>query len=101
MHSGSVGKGDKWLMKHLDAYAQWAQSNNSLLIVTFDEGSRGSNQIPTIFDGRMVMAGRYPEPINHFNVLRTIEDMFDLPAAGASATATPIADVWTPQSVLS
>jgi len=49
----------------------------------------------------MVMAGRYPEPINHFNVLRTIEDMFDLPAAGASATATPIADVWTPQSVLS
>src|SRR5205085_624156 len=33
-------------------------------------------------------------PINHFNVLRTIEDMVGLPAAGASADAVPITSIW-------
>ena len=40
------------------------------------------------------MPGSYGETINHFNVLRTIEDMYGLPPAGASATATPITDIW-------
>jgi hypothetical protein len=43
----------------------------------------------------MVNTGQYAEPINHFNVLRTIEDMYGLPYAGASATAAPITDIWT------
>jgi titin len=43
----------------------------------------------------MVKPGSYPETINHYNVLRTIEDMYGLPHIGNSATATPILDCWT------
>ena len=95
MHDGSVAKGDTWLKSNLDGYVQWAQSHNSLLIVTFDEDDfLGNNQIATIFVGPMVQAGQYGETIDHFDVLRTVEDMYGLPYAGASAQATTITDVW-------
>ena len=48
--------------------------HNSLLIVTWDEDDRkAGNHIATIFVGPMVRPGRYPETINHFNVLRTLD----------------------------
>ena len=95
MHDGSIAMGDTWLKANLDSYVQWAQTHNSLLIVTFDEDdSSESNQVLTLFAGPMVVPGSYSESINHFSVLRTVEDMYGLPYAGASATATPITDVW-------
>ena len=51
MHSGSIADADQWLKDNLAGYAQWAQSHNSLLIVTWDEGS-GDNHIATIFSGQ-------------------------------------------------
>jgi hypothetical protein len=95
MHDGSITTGDTWLKNNLVAYQQWAQMHNSLLIVTWDEddGSSG-NRIATIFSGPMVVAGNYSETINHYNVLRTIEDMFGTAHAGAAATATSITDIW-------
>ena len=95
MHDCSIATGDTWAKNNLDAYAQWAKANNSLLIVTFDEDdSSASNQIPTFFYGANVKTGSYSEHINHFNVLRTMEDAYSTGYAGASATATPITDVW-------
>ena len=96
MHDGTIAQGDTWLHTNLDAYAQWAKTHNSLLIVTWDEDdSSMSNQIPTVFYGANVKQGSYSETINHYNVLRTIEDMYGLPYAGAAASATPITDVFT------
>jgi hypothetical protein len=96
MHDGTIEEADAWLEEHLDAYRQWAMTHNSLLIVTWDEDDHKSeNQIPTLFVGSMVQPGRYPETIDHFDVLRTIEDMFGLSPIGGSADATPITDVWT------
>jgi len=95
MHNGTIQQGDSWLQNHLLAYATWARNNNSLLIVTFDEDQgTTTNHIATIFVGPMVKPGKYSEKINHFNVLRTIEDMYGLPHLGKSAGATPITDVW-------
>jgi len=41
MHSGtvedSIPVGDAWLQQNLDAYYQWAETHNILLIITFDE----------------------------------------------------------------
>ncbi|MDB5335079.1 MAG: hypothetical protein JWN70_698 [Planctomycetaceae bacterium] len=100
MHDGSVQQGDAWLHTHLDAYVQWAQTHNSLLVVTWDEDDfTRVNHIPTLFVGPMVVPGRYSETIDHFDVLRTLEDAYDLPYAGASAEATPITDIWTPASI--
>jgi len=95
MHDGTVAQGDTWLQDNLSEYASWAMSNNSLLIVTWDEDDDSSNnQIPTIFVGQMVKAGQYSETINHYNILRTIEQMYRLPRLGKAATAKPITDVW-------
>jgi len=96
MHDCSISTGDTWLQTNLGGYAQWAKTHNSLLIVTFDEndGTAG-NHITTLFYGESVRTGSYSEHIDHYNVLRTIEDMYGLPYAGNAATATPITDVWT------
>jgi len=95
MHDGTIQQGDTWLQTSLSAYVNWAQTNNSLLIVTWDEddGSE-NNQVPTIFVGESVNPGRYSEKINHYNLLRTIEDMYGLPHLGKAARAKPITDVW-------
>ncbi|GER86096.1 hypothetical protein KDW_02580 [Dictyobacter vulcani] len=95
MHDGTIQQGDTWLKNNLNSYAQWAKTNNSLLIVTWDEDdSSQSNQIPTLFVGPMVKTGQYAEQINHYNVLRTMEDMYGLPAADNSASASAITDCW-------
>jgi hypothetical protein len=95
MHDGTVQQGDTWLRNNMDAYAQWAKTHNSLLVVTWDEDDNSANnQIPTIITGAGVTAGSYSETINHYNVLRTLEDAYGLPRAGASASATPITDIF-------
>ena len=95
MHDCSVGTGDTWLKKNLDAYAQWAKTHNSLLITTFDEDSNTSvNQIFTTFTGANVKVGSYSESINHYTVLRTIEAAYGLPGIGNAASKSPILDVW-------
>jgi hypothetical protein len=95
MHDGSVNTGDAWLKANIDAYAKWAISHNSLLIVTFDEDdySSSSNLVPTIFVGAGIVPGTYREPINHYNVLATIGSIYGLPALNP---ATPIVDAFSP-----
>jgi phospholipase C len=96
MHDGTIQQGDTWLKNNMDAYAQWAKQQNSLLIVTWDEDdSSQNNQIPTIFVGQSVKVGTYSETINHYNVLRTLEDMYGLATLGNSATVSAISDCWS------
>ncbi len=100
MHYCSRDTGDSWIRNNLGGYAQWARGHNSLLIVTWDEdgsilGLFGDhNKIPTIFYGAHVRPGTYSEHTTHYGILRTIEAMYGLPHAGASASAAPITDVW-------
>ncbi len=99
MHDGTVAQGDVWLQNNLSAYATWCQSHNSLLIVTWDEDdSSGTNLIPTIFYGSMVTPGHYGEVINHYSVLRTLEEMFGLGHDANTVSATPIRDIWAAQT---
>jgi phosphatidylinositol-3-phosphatase len=95
MHDGTIQQGDTWLQTNLMAYVTWAQSNNSLLIIQFDEDDgTENNQIATIFVGGMVKPGKYSEKINHYNILRTIEQMYKVPHLANAAKAKPIKDVW-------
>jgi acid phosphatase len=95
MHDCPVATGDAWLRAHLSGYAAWARLHNSLLIITWDEDDgSAANQIPTIMTGQRVKPGRYATPINHYSVLRTIEDAYRLPHDGAAAAAQPIAGIW-------
>ncbi len=95
MHNCSVSTGDTWLKNHIDTYAQWAKTHNSLLVLTFDEDdSSHSNQIPTIFYGQHVATGGFAERITHYSVLRTIEDAYGLACVAGSCNASAITDVW-------
>jgi len=91
----AITNGDTWLQQNLDAYIQWAKTHNSLFILTFDEDFYLSSQhILSLFIGENVIAGDYSETINHYNMLRTLQDMYGLPYTGNSATANPITDCW-------
>jgi phosphatidylinositol-3-phosphatase len=94
--SAAVMQGDSWLKSHMDTYVQWARTHNSLLIVTWDEDDgSGDNQIPTIFVGPMVKRGSYGLRIDHYNVLSTIAEIYNLPPPGKAAGIVPITGVWT------
>ncbi|GEM_PF-658936 len=102
MHDGTVAQSDTWIKTYLDGYVQWAKTHNSLFILTFDEDENkgGPNRVPTFFLGPMVKKGSYSSIINHYNVLRTLEDMYGLTHSGEAATANPITEVWrTPTAV--
>jgi hypothetical protein len=96
MHSASIAAGDSWLQAHMNGYVQWAQTHNSLLILTWDsDNTKSGNHIATLFVGANIVPGQYSETINHYNVLRTIEQAYGLPYAGQSASAAPITDVFS------
>jgi acid phosphatase len=95
MHDCSIRTGDRWMKKHLGRYARWAPRHNSLLIVTFDENAGGTaHSIPTIIVGANVHRGVYPERLNHYKLLRTIEDIYGLPALGRAKAASPLSTIW-------
>ncbi len=101
MHDCPVSAGDAWAANTLGSYLEWAQTHNSLLVLTFDESetSTSGNPIPTIFAGPMVRPGEVTTRVDHYTMLRTIEDMYGLKALGASADAAPITGIWrTPTS---
>lgn len=97
MHDCSVATGDAWLRNELGAYAAWAKTHNSLLVVTFDEDDELSgNRIPTILYGEHVIPGSSSgATYNHYDVLRTLEDLAGLTThAGHAASASDITGVW-------
>jgi Phosphoesterase family/Putative Ig domain len=96
MHDGTIAAADTWLNTTMSAYATWAKTNHSLLIVTWDEDDyTENNQVPTIVVGQDVQVGHYDEAINHDNVLATLEAMYGLAPVGSSAGLSPISDIWT------
>lgn len=95
MHDGSVATADAWLASRLSGYAAWAKANNSLLIVTWDEDDDNErNRIPTILYGAHIRPGSYGQPITHYSVLATLQDIYRLPRTARTTDAAPIGGVW-------
>ena len=93
MHDGSRRQGDDWLRDNLNNYAIWAKTNNSLLIITWDEDDFAAvNQIPTVLYGAGLRDGATVGGTwTHHNMLRTIEDMYgSTNHAGSAAQVRPI-----------
>jgi hypothetical protein len=96
MHDCGVAAGDAWARQNLTSYVAWAQEHNSLLAVTFDEDNGSSaNHIATVLVGPMVTAGASDQRIDHYSLLRTLEDMYGLPPLGHAADAKPLAGIWS------
>lgn len=100
MHSCPISTGDSWARQQLPRYLRWAQTHNSLLIVTFDEDDKTkANHIATFLDGPMVRTARLPQLIDHYSVLRTVEQMYGLAPLGLAARAQPLRG-WVKSSAL-
>jgi hypothetical protein len=95
MHDGSIAQGDRWLSTHLGGYATWAASHNSLLVVTTDEDDKShANHITTIFAGAHVRPGKFATRVDHFGILHTLLDSFNLAPFAGAATAPAITTIW-------
>ncbi len=95
MHDGSFEAADSWLKTHIAPYVEWANQHNSLLILTWDEDDfKGDNRIVTILIGPMIKKGTSGQRIDHYNVLRTLLDLYGLQAIGNSRDTSPIKGVW-------
>jgi hypothetical protein len=95
MHNCSIATGDAWLQTHIDPYAQWARTHNSLLVLTWDEDDYSqSNQIPTLFAGALAIPGNYSGAIDHYTVLATLEAIYGLTPIAGAAGRTAVTDVW-------
>jgi len=94
MHSGSVSAGDSFLKEFVPKITGNAAFENSLLIVTFDEGDsndQGGGHIATILAGpNMTPGSHFDGPATHYSLLRTIELAWNLPFLGKAATASTI-----------
>lgn len=95
MHYCSVATGGRWARRTLGGYARWAQTHDSVLLVTFDEDDNTPvNRIPTILAGAPVRPGRYAEHVDHYTILRTLETMYGLHPLGAAADRRPLTNVF-------
>ena len=90
----SLSDGDRytvWAPRWRDGGDEWEA------FLGRDEDDNGShNQIPTVIYGAHVQPGTYDEQISHYNVLSTLEQMYDLPKTGNAVNAAPIATIWAP-----
>jgi phosphatidylinositol-3-phosphatase len=109
MHNGTIQQADTWLQQNLAAYIEWAQRNNSLFILTWDENENEDkeppnttppqNQIGTLLVGARVKPGSTSATVyNPHDLLRTLEDMYGLPLLGGSGGASEITGIWQPLS---
>jgi acid phosphatase len=95
MHDGTVQQADAWLKSQLADYIRWAKDNNSLLIITWDEDDgTDDNRIATLVIGAGIKPGRYAEKITHYDLLRTITDIYGVKPVGHATEAKAIDDIW-------
>jgi hypothetical protein len=99
MHDNGIGSGDRWARAHLNGYAQWAKTHNSLLIVISDEndgdpnysgnqpGENGNGALAIVVGARTPAGKVNTGNFDHRSMLRTLEDIFRLGHLGASAGA--------------
>jgi hypothetical protein len=53
-----------------------------------------ANHIATVLAGSMVEPGASGQRIDHYSLLRTLEDKYGLPPLGAAADAAPLTGSW-------
>ena len=100
MHDGppdvSIPNGDKWFHDKIMPLERWASDpkNNTIVIVTWDEDDHvHDNNVALLVSGGIVNAGNYDEKVNHYDVLKTVEDMYQLPELGHASSSDGAVDL--------
>ena len=91
MHDCSVATGDTWLKRFVQPLLTVP---DTVVFVVFDEGT-SDNHVAAYALGTLVRPGSVFAPrVDHYGLLRTIEDMWALPHLGAARAARPITGIW-------
>jgi hypothetical protein len=97
-HDCPVQTGDAWLARVTKMLLGSPQLTNSVIFVIFDEGSTnvgGGGETAALALGPTVRPGsKYAPVLNHYGLLRTVEDAWGLRRLGESAGAKPITGIW-------
>jgi hypothetical protein len=98
MHDCSVATGDHWLATKIVPLLSSPALAGSVVFVVFDEGTSskgGGGSIAAFAAGPAVRSGATFTPaVNHYSLLRTVEQAWGLPLLGQSAQARPITGIW-------
>lgn len=105
MHSCPVAVGDAWLRAFLPPLLASPEMNGAAVFIVFDESSNthahGSNggHVAALVLGPLVRFGaRDSQLLDHYSLLRTIEQSWNLPRLGGSAAMEPISGIWQESS---
>jgi hypothetical protein len=93
-HDCSVRTGDTFLSRLLPPLIS-SLGPRGVVVVTYDEGASGrgccadahGGRVFTVVAGPGARPGRYSQPLDHYSLLRAIEDRFGLSHLGRAATA--------------
>ena len=95
MHDGTVADGDNFLKAFLPKITSSSAFTNSVVYVTFDEGTtnvNGGGHIATIAITPNMTAGyKASTTYTHYSMLRTIEQAWGLPYLGSASSASSMA----------
>jgi len=97
MHDCSTQTGDTWLSKNVPAILKYNKKHDGLFILTWDEAdpdANGKNQIATLLIGPMVKPGKYNQDVDHYSILRTIEDIAGVACTAGACKAAPVKKIW-------
>jgi phosphatidylinositol-3-phosphatase len=95
MHDGTIRQGDNFLrsfVPRITGSAAWKQ--NGALFIVWDEGrEKGANRVPLLVIAPLV-APRFRSDLrhDHYSLLRTIEDAWNLGCLGNACTATDLGE---------
>lgn len=93
MHDCSVSTGNNWLAQYVPRilHSPAFTTQNSLLVITWDEGDSGSNHIPTILVGTNIKHGYQAATYyDHYALLHTIEAAWGLPTLTVQDKQAPL-----------
>lgn len=95
-HDTSVAYSSNWLKGFLEPLLIRPEFSKTLVVVTYDESKTGDSPIYTVFLGSMIQAGKTDDtPYNHYSLLRTVEDNFQLGTLGREdLRSSPILSIW-------
>lgn len=101
-HDCALRSGDRWLGENIAPLLHSPEFAGSVVFVVFDEGESyegGGGSIAGLALGPAVLPHTsYRGALDHYGVLRTIEDAWSLPLLGNSRTAHPITGIWRKES---
>jgi len=95
MHDCSIATGDAWLAAEVPKIlaSPAFTTQNSLLVITWDEGDKHDNRITTIVAGPAAKPGYSSDSaFTHYSLLHTIESDWGIPPLTANDKAAPVMD---------